>query len=82
MKKTMTLTVNDFPVDINNILIHKAKKAKLSKNEYLTKLLRTHTMSDEINEVKNSYEELLKHTLVILKDNTEVMKQIIEMIEG
>ncbi|MGL4729969.1 MAG: hypothetical protein ACRCW0_00100 [Clostridium sp.] len=82
MKKTMTLTVNDFPVDINNILIHKAKKAKLSKNEYLTNLLRTHTMSDEINEVKNSYEELLKHTLVILKDNTEVMKQIIEMIEG
>lgn len=82
MKKTMTLTVNDFPVDINNILIHKAKKAKLSKNEYLTNLLRTHTMSDEINEIKNSYEELLKHTLVILKDNTEVMKQIIEMIEG
>ncbi|MGL5652162.1 hypothetical protein [Paraclostridium bifermentans] len=82
MKKTMTLTVNDFPVDINNILINKAKKAKLSKNEYLTNLLRTHTMSDEINEVKNSYEELLKHTLVILKDNTEVMKQIIEMIEG
>jgi hypothetical protein len=82
MKKTMTLTVNDFPIDINNILINKAKKAKISKNEYLTNLLRTHTMSDEINEVKNSYEELLKHTLVILKDNTEVMKQIIEMIEG
>ncbi|WP_195336990.1 hypothetical protein [Paraclostridium bifermentans] len=82
MKKTMTLTVNDFPVYINEILIQKAKNSKVSKNEYLTNLLRTHTLSDEINEVKNSYEELLKHTLVALNNNTEVMQQIIEMIEG
>lgn len=82
MKKTMTLTVKNFPVDINSVLQQKSDNANLSKNEYLTNLLKTHALSDEIGAIKNSYEELLKHALVTIDKNTQVMTEIIEMIEG
>lgn len=82
MKKTMTLTVNDFPVYINDILIQKAKKSKISKNEYLTNLLKTHSLADEINEIKNSYEEIVKLALANIEKNTKVMEELVQIIEG
>ncbi|MEW8963294.1 hypothetical protein [Paraclostridium dentum] len=82
MKIYTDILVRDVPENTDLILKSKAKKSNLSRNEYIVNLLNTHVMIDEIEQVKNSYEEILKHTLVALKENTEVMKQIIEMIEG
>lgn len=82
MKIYTDILVRDVPENTGLILKSKAKKSNLSRNEYIVNLLNTHVMIDEIEQVKNSYEEILKHTLVALKENTEVMQQIIEMIEG
>ncbi|CEN25481.1 Uncharacterised protein [[Clostridium] sordellii] len=82
MKIYTDILVRDVPENTDLILKSKAKKSNLSRNEYIVNLLNTHVMIDEIEQVKNSYEEILKHTLVALKENTEVMQQIIEMIEG
>lgn len=82
MKIYTDILVRDVPKNTDLILKSKAKKSNLSRNEYIVNLLNTHVMIDEIEQVKNSYEEILKHTLVALKENTEVMQQIIEMIEG
>lgn len=76
------ILVRGVPENTDLILKSKAKKANLSRNEYLVNLLNTHIMIDEIEQVKNNYEEILKHTLVVLKENTEVMQQFIKMIEG
>ncbi|WP_290063364.1 hypothetical protein [Paraclostridium bifermentans] len=76
------ILVRGVPENTDLILKSKAKKANLSRNEYLVNLLNTHVMIDEIEQVKNNYEEILKHTLVVLKENTEVMQQFIKMIEG
>lgn len=76
------ILVRGVPENTDSILKSKAKKSNLSRNDYLVNLLNTHVMIDEIEQIKNSYEEILKHTLIALKENTEVMKQIIEMIEG
>ncbi|MEG0235873.1 MAG: antitoxin [Bacilli bacterium] len=82
MKICTDILVRDVPENTDLILKSKAKKSNLSRNEYIVNLLNTHVMIDEIEQVKNSYEEILKHTLVALNKNTEVMQQIIETIEG
>lgn len=82
MKNVTDILVRDIPKNTDLILKSKAKKSGLSRNEYLVNLLNTHVLIDEIEEIKNNYNEVLKHTLVALKENTEVMQQLIKMIEG
>ncbi|SCJ53526.1 Uncharacterised protein [uncultured Clostridium sp.] len=82
MKNVTDILVRDVPKNTDLILKSKAKKSGLSRNEYLVNLLNTHVLIDEIEEIKNNYNEVLKHTLVALKENTEVMQQLIKMIEG
>lgn len=82
MKDNIDILVRDIPKNTDVILKSKAKKSNLSRNEYIVNLLNTHILIDEIEEVKNSYEELLKHTITALNKNTDVMDQLIELIEG
>lgn len=82
MKTYTDILVRDVPTSTDLTLKSKAKKSKLSRNEYIVNLLNTHVMIDEIEQIKNSYEELLKHTIVALNKNTEIMQQLIKMIEG
>lgn len=78
----MDLTIHYLPEDINLKLKEKAKKANLSKNAYILKLLETHVLSEEVEGVKMNYEEILHSTLAIIEDNTKVMQKFIEINEG
>lgn len=78
----MDLTIHNLPEDTNLKLKEKAKKANLSKNAYILKLLETHVLSEEVEGVKMNYEEILNSTLAIIEDNTMVMQKFIEINEG
>lgn len=75
----MELPIKGLSTDTNNKLKEKAKKANMSKNQYIIKLLDTHVISDEVNGVKTDYEELVKSCLHIIQKNTEVMKEFIRI---
>ncbi|MCE4051670.1 hypothetical protein [Bacillus sp. Au-Bac7] len=78
----MELTIHYLPEDVNLKLKEKAKKAKLSKNAYILKLLETHVLVDEVEGLKKTYEEILHSSLAIIEENTKVMEKFIEINEG
>lgn len=82
MEDITDILVRGVPSNTDLVLKSKAKKSNLSRNEYIVNLLNTHVLVDEIEEIKNSYEELLKHTIIALNNNTEIMQKVIETIEG
>ncbi|EQK41139.1 hypothetical protein C671_2785 [[Clostridium] bifermentans ATCC 19299] len=82
MDTLVNLTIKNIPIETNFILSEKAKKHNMSKNSYLIKLLNTHAMSEEVEGLKTNYEELIKQTFIVIKKNTEVMEELLQIIEG
>ena len=66
MKNVTDILVRDVPKNTDLILKSKAKKSGLSRNEYLVNLLNTHVLIDEIEEIKNNYNEVLKLMVILL----------------
>lgn len=74
-----SVTVKKLSDDVLNKLNDKAKKNQLSQQEYLRRLIKMDVMSAEIEEVIQTHEELIKSCLVVIKENTEVVKRMIEV---
>ena len=58
-----------------------AKKKNISREEYVRQLLESHVQSDVVNFEVNRYEELVKSNLEIIRINTELMRQVRELLE-
>ncbi|MCA1028842.1 hypothetical protein [Cytobacillus kochii] len=72
------ITVKGLSSSTNNKLTEKAKKAGCSKNKYIITLLEKHVVSEEVEGVREDYEELVKSMLQVVEKNTVVMKELVK----
>ncbi|MEK4448622.1 hypothetical protein N1I81_22570 [Bacillus sp. FSL M8-0052] len=75
------ITIKGVSENTKTRLADKAKKAGLSEQKYLKKLLDTHVIAEEVEGVQSTYEELCKTVLTVVEKNTEVLREFIRVNE-
>ena len=58
-----------------------AKERKVSREEYVRRVLRQHLMSQDIKNIENKYENLVEVMLDVIQNNTEQIERMMELLE-
>lgn len=82
MKKLADINIKNVSEATKAGIKEKAKKANMSEQKYLRRLLDTHVISEEVEGVQKEHEEVLKSVRVAIEHNTKVLETFIKMNEG
>lgn len=63
-------------------LQNRARDAGLSANKYIVSLLNRCAIAPEIDERENQFENVIQINMDVIRENTEMLKAIIQVLEG
>lgn len=58
-----------------------AAEKGISREEYMRRLIRKHLLESDIKIIENRYENLVKTVAEVIKDNSEKMEELIEVLK-
>lgn len=79
MKMISILIRNISEVDIK-LIDELARSKKVSREEYLRRLIHTHVATFYASDTVNDFEELTEKNLQVIKANTDVLNQIVALM--
>lgn len=76
--------MKEFTLRADDIVIQKIDKLaasiKVSRNEYINRLLESHTSKREVSETEQTYQSLVKNIGKIIQSNTKEMQELKNLV--
>ncbi|MDR5021425.1 ribbon-helix-helix protein, CopG family [Bacillus thuringiensis] len=77
----MDVLVRDLDASLVKRIDELAKAKKISRQEFLHRYISNLAVLEDMQDMQGKYTELQKQTSIVLKQNTEVMKRMLHIIE-
>lgn len=77
----MNVLIRDLDASLVKRIDELAKAKKISRQEFLHRYISNLSVLEEMQSMQEKFTELQKQSLMIIKQNTEVMKRMINVID-